>query len=168
MQKIRSTKRSWSQPLADLVGAAISPVLAKQGFGEADIILYWEDIVGERLAKRSQPIKLQWPPRGKIHGREIRQEPATLVVRVEGGFALEMQHLSGLVIERVNAHLGWNCVGRLTLRQGPLEPRHRRANFQPFVAAPGAAEAAEKIVIGISDTDLRRALANLGARVISR
>jgi hypothetical protein len=36
----------------------------------------------------------------------------TLTVRVEGAFALELQHLGPLVIERINRHYGWACVGR--------------------------------------------------------
>ncbi len=43
-------KPSRATPLADLVGKALDPVIAKQGFGESDIILNWDDIVGARLA----------------------------------------------------------------------------------------------------------------------
>ena len=56
--------KSWSRPLADFVGKAIDPVLAKQGFGESDIITYWPQVVGERMAGVSEPIRLQWPSRG--------------------------------------------------------------------------------------------------------
>ena len=50
-------------PLADLVGGAVDPVLAKLGFGQSSLILHWDDIVGERLASSCEPIKLQWPTR---------------------------------------------------------------------------------------------------------
>ncbi len=124
----------------------------------------------------SQPIKLQWPPRDRLQGRgsegrggEARgAEPsATLVVRVETGFALELQHLSGAVIERVNAHLGWRCVSRLTLKQGPVE---RRAAARPtrFPPDPDAAKEAEGLVAEIRDDALRQALARLGAHALSR
>jgi hypothetical protein len=171
MRKQRSDKGSWSRPLADLVGRAIDPVLARQGFGQSDLILYWDDIVGDRLAAMSQPIKLQWPPRDRLHGlgaEARRAEPsATLIVRVETGFALELQHLSGAVIERVNAHLGWRCVSRLTLKQGPVE---RRAAARPVRVPPdpGAAQEAEGLVAEITDDGLRQALARLGAHALSR
>lgn len=158
----RSEKRTWPRPLADLVGRALDPVLARQGFGQSDLILYWDDIVGARLAAMSQPIKLQWPARDPRGG----QATATLVVRVEGGFALELQHLSGAVIERVNAHLGWRCVSRLSLKQGPIV---RRAVADRSVRAPdlAAIEAAEQSVAGIKDEGLRAALARLGAHALS-
>lgn len=162
MRKQHSNKGAWSRPLADLVGAAIDPVLARQGFGQSDLILYWDDIVGERLAAMSQPIKLQWPARDR-HGAEAS---ATLVVRVETGFALELQHLSGAVIERVNAHLGWRCVSRLTLKQGPVE--RRAARPARSLPDPAAAKEAENLVTDIMDEGLRLALARLGAHALSR
>ncbi|MGO9005783.1 MAG: DUF721 domain-containing protein [Beijerinckiaceae bacterium] len=162
----RPRQRSWSRPLADLVGAAIGPVLARQGFGESDLIFYWDDIVGERLAAMSEPIKLRWPPRGTGRHHESH-EPATLVVRVESGFALEMQHLTGTVIERINAHLGWNCVGRIALKQGPLQRRGagKEPRRPPSAALRAAAEAQ---VSGIDEAGLRQALARLGAHVLAQ
>lgn len=162
----RPRQRSWSRPLADLVGAAIGPVLARQGFGESDLIFYWDDIVGERLAAMSEPIKLRWPPRGTGRHHELH-EPATLVVRVESGFALEMQHLTGTVIERINAHLGWNCVGRIALKQGPLQRRGagKEPRRPPSAALRAAAEAQ---VSGIDEAGLRQALARLGAHVLAQ
>jgi hypothetical protein len=166
MQKFEPRKSSWSRPLADLVGGAMDPVLARQGFGQSNIILYWEDIVGERIASASQPLKLQWPPRGKNPnpGRVI--EPASLVIKVESGFALELQHLAPVIIERVNAHLGWKCVGRLLLKQGPV--LHREALKRRILPiSPDAMAEAEKTVTNIGNPDLRNALARLGARVLS-
>jgi hypothetical protein len=151
----------WSLPLADLVGAAIDPVLARQGFGESNIVLFWEEIVGERLAAMSEPLCLRWPPRGNA---QFDHAPATLVVRVQGGYALELQHMTGLVIERVNAHLGFACVGRIAIKQGPLERRpDGKAPRRP--PPPEAVAAAEACVAGIQDEALRQALSRLGARV---
>jgi hypothetical protein len=145
----------------------IDPVLARQGFGQSDLILYWDDIVGERLAAMSQPIKLQWPARDRHAAASGADASATLIVRVETGFALELQHLSGAVIERVNAHLGWRCVSRLTLKQGPVE---RRAAARRAPSAPDsiAAQTAENLVSNITDEGLRLALARLGAHALSR
>ena len=165
---MRSTRprrpSSFSRPLADLVGAAIDPVLTRQGFGQSDIVLFWEDIVGERLAANSEPLCLRWPPRGRGVADQ-RFEPATLVVRVESGFALELQHLAGLVIERINTHLGFACVGRLALKQGPLaRQRANRPRYRPPTEAAVVAATAQ--INGIESEALRRALVQLGARVI--
>ena len=163
--RTRPGKIPWSRPLADLVQTAIDPVLRRQGFGASGLVMFWDDIVGERLAAMSQPVKVQWPAQ---HDRaaENRPSPATLVVRVETGFALELQHLAPLVIARVNAHFGWRCVSRLLLKQGPVAAlplaRHE------VRALDKAAEAAAETIVGSGvEEPLRLALTRLGARVLA-
>ena len=160
----RKTK-SWSRPLADFVGKVIDPVLAKQGFSESDLILHWDDIVGERLAANSRPIKLQWPPRPPGRNPETTQQAATLVVRVEGGFALELQHMADQLLARINAHLGWRCVGRLTFKQGPIERLATGADRHTALTDDALA-AAGAHVAGVEDDGLRSALTRLGAHVL--
>ena len=157
--------RAWSQPLADLVGAAIHPVLARQGFGQSDVILNWDDIVGERLAASSQPIKLQWPPRPAGRHPDAAPQPATLAIRVEGAFAIELQHMADVVIDRINAHLGWRCVGRLVFKQGPIDRPDRRAARRGAASAASIAAAAP-YADGVADAALRGALTRLGAHVL--
>lgn len=159
-------KRSRPVPLADLVGGAVDPALAKLGFGQSSLILHWDDIVGERFAACCEPIKLQWPPRpGKRPlGSETAPKPATLVLRVVGAMALEIQHSAPVLIERVNAHLGWRAVGKLAIRQGPLTRARRAERIAPPDAQ--ALARAEQATQGVEDEALRRALNLLGARVL--
>ena len=117
--------------LADLMAKAMDPVLAKQGFGAADLVLNWDEIVGERLARVCEPIKLQWPARPPKAEPGFALEPASLIVRVESGFAVELQHIGGTLIERVNTHLGWRCVGKLLLRQGPVGKGKKATRVKP-------------------------------------
>ncbi len=157
-------RKTWSQPLADLVAPCLTPTLAKYGFSEADLLLFWPEIVGERLASRCEPLRLQWAKRAA--GREV-PEPATLIVLVEGAFAIELQHQAAIVIERVNTHFGWRCVGRLALRQGPVKGRAvARTPVQPPDAA--AVRRAGAVAASIADDGLREALVRLGSRVMSR
>ena len=170
---------AWSRPLSDYVDPCVAPALAKYGFGQADLITCWADIVGERVASYSEPIRLQWGRRSAGGGLDrgpasgngplsgSGPQPATLILRVEGGGALELQHMEGTVIERINRHLGWRCVGKLAFRQAPLvgraEPRRRPQ-------APGAAAvlSARSAAAEIEDPRLRDALVRLGARVLDR
>ena len=165
MRKRRPGKIPWSRPLADLVQTAIDPVLRRQGFGQSGLVLFWDDIVGERLAAMSQPVKVQSPVRQR-RAAENDPAPATLIVRVETGFALELQNLAPIVIERVNAHFGWRCVSRLLLKQGPVAaPPLVRHGARPLDKA--AETAAETIAGSVTDEPLRLALTRLGARVLA-
>ncbi len=160
-------KTSWSRPLADLVEPCIGPALARYGFGQADIVTCWAEIVGERVAAYSQPMRLKWPRRASHTPADAPREPATLILRVEGGGALELQHMAGSVIERINAHLGWRCVGKLALRQAPLE-RREAGRRPPFVPHPGALAEARAGTRGIVDEPLREALVRLGSHALHR
>jgi hypothetical protein len=159
-------RTSYARPLADLISGTLDPLLAKQGFGAADIVLNWDEIAGERLSAVTEPIKLQWPTRAPLRSPDNPAEPATLVLRVVGAFALEVQHLAPVLCERINAHLGWRCVGRIAIRQGPLE-RLAKARRPPARPDPAAVERAASQTQGIEDEGLRRALNRLGSRVFS-
>jgi hypothetical protein len=153
------------RPLADLVDTCLSPALAAQGFAASDVIVAWPEIVGERLASFSQPVKVEWKRQSRPADPDARPEPATLVVRVESAFALELQHLAPLVVERVNTHYGWRCVGRLVLKQGPLP----RPSPRPDRTLPAPSEADRRrvgeAVEAIAEDGLRRALDRLGQAV---
>jgi hypothetical protein len=130
------------------------PVYKRRGFARADVLARWPAIVGETLAATSCPEKLSFPT-GSGAG-------ATLQVRVASGFALELQHLAPLVIERINTYYGYQAVARLKLIQGPL-PRgsaaHRRL-LRPLDPADEAKLAHQ--TAGQPDAELRAALQALG------
>jgi hypothetical protein len=155
------------RPLAEFIETCLGPSLAAQGFAAADVIVAWPEIVGERLAEFTQPLKIAWRRRSPVDDPGgARPEPATLVVRVESAFALEMQHLAPIVIERVNAHYGWRCVGRIVLKQGPVR---RVASERP---APVEASTADRERVGaavtpIADQSLKAALDRLGQAILA-
>lgn len=150
--------KSFPRPLADVLHKTLNEAFAKQGFASTELVTRWAEIVGAEVAEHSEPEKIQWsrPCGGQP------PEPGTLVLRVEGPAAVEIQHLSGVVLERVNRFFGWQAVGALRLRQAPLRRRRRtpqRAND---------AEAAARIAAAlpeIADDKLRAALGRLGAAI---
>src|ERR1700748_594275 len=105
-----------AKPLSVLLSDVFSDAYAKQGFAARELVTRWAEIAGREIAVHSEPLKLQWPPPGE--GQP--QEPATLILRVEGPMALEIQHSSDVILERVNRFFGWSAVGKLALRQAPL------------------------------------------------
>lgn len=157
-------QRSRLRPLAELIEGALGDALSKRGFAGSDIVLNWSEIVGETLGRRSEPVKVQWPPRRP--GQEKPPEQAVLHVRVESAFALDLQHRAPVIIERVNAYLGWACIGRLRLEQGPVR-RGRRVKREIPAPTPDALARAGEAAAGIEDEALKQAVARLGAAVMT-
>ena len=117
-------------------GAALGPLLAD-----------WPGIIGAQLAAVTTPRRLA---------------AGTLTLGCTGPIALELQHLAGPVIERVNTHLGRAAVQRLRFVQEVA------ARTPARVKAPVRREAGEPVAIeGLPDGPLRDALAALGAAVRS-
>jgi hypothetical protein len=151
--------RSSAKPLSVLLSDVFSDAYAKQGFAARELVTRWTEIIGPELSAHCEPLKMQWPR--PVEGQP--QEPATLVLRVEGPMALEIQHASDVILQRVNRFFGWSAVGRLALRQGPLSRRER-----PRPSPPPDQREVEQIaqtLTSVEDDALRAALARLGATI---
>jgi len=145
-------------PLADLVRRMLADTFARQGFASTELVTHWSDIVGTDIAVHCEPLRIKWP-RG---GDPDAPDPATLVLRVEGPIAIEIQHLSPVILERVNRFFGWRAVGRLSLRQAPLA-RRRPPPVRPAPDPEAAARLAA--TLDVADENLRNALARLGTAI---
>ena len=148
-----------AKPLSVMLSDVFSDAYAKQGFAARELVTRWAEIAGKEVAAHSEPLKIQWPR--PVEGQP--QEPATLVLRVEGPMALEIQHSSDVILQRVNRFFGWSAVGRLALRQAPLSRRNR----PPPSRGPDPKAVAEvaKTLSAVEDEELRAALARLGASI---
>ena len=151
--------KSFPRPLSAFAGATLNDALKRQGFASVEIVARWADIVGAEIAAHSEPLKINWPRQDN----EETAEPATLILRVEGPAAIEIQHLSSVILERVNQFFGWRAIGRLALRQAPLKRRAPKAAPPP--PDPAAAARIAESLPQIEDEDLRQALARLGAAI---
>jgi hypothetical protein len=136
----------------------------KFGFSAASLITDWPAIAGGDLARFTAPERLKWPraaqPADEEDGPPPRRGGATLVLRVDGGHALEVQYRASQIVERVNAYLGYPAVAALRIVQAPVI---RPTPVSTATRRPPAPLAQE--VAGIADPRLRGALARLGAEV---
>lgn len=146
-----------ARPLADLAASLLAESYRKQGFASSELVVRWETIAGADVASHAEPLKIQWPrrPDGEI------PEPGTLVLRVDGPAAIEIQHMSRVILERVNRYFGFAAIDRIAIRQAPLrgQPRRPRRELDPLEV--------QRVADTLPDTDegLKMALARLGAAV---
>ena len=115
----------------------------------------WPAVVGPELARTTRPDAI-------LAGRGARAGKA-LRLKVSGAAALEVQHRSGQIVERVNAYFGHRVIDDVRLVQGVIaapRPAPRVPRPDPAVEQAMALRAAN-----VKDPDLRAALARLGARI---
>jgi len=125
--------------IAELVPVLTRAAYKKKSPAGALLMSDWASIVGPRLAEETEPRRLSG---------------TQLTIACSGPMAIELQHLSGTLIERINTHAGRPLVERLRFVQAP-------------VTAPRLAVARQAVspepVAGIEPGALNDALARLRA-----
>lgn len=132
------------------------PVFGRHGFAGGALVVDWPAIVGSAVASHTLPLGIRFPPKERTEG--------TLTVKVDSGaFALEMQHLEPLILDRINGYFGWKAVARLKLRQGPLPEVGKPPPARP--SASSAPPPALDRLARVEDPELRDVLERLGRRL---
>ena len=148
--------------LGGLAQRLTSGIAKGRGASIARLRAEWSAVVGPDLARTTRPDAL-------VAGRGARNSSGAgkvLRLRVSGAAALEVQHQTGQIVERVNAYFGHRMVDDIRLVQGAIG----RALPSPATPAPDprtVSQVAARAAV-VEDPDLRAALTRLGARVAGR
>jgi hypothetical protein len=145
----------------------IKALEARFGRGVEGLKARWREIVGEALARRTEPVRLSRPRAGA---------GASLELRVEGAAAVLVQHQAPDILARVNLFLGPGAVERLRISQGPVSNRPARPAPAPRSGRPGpltplapdAEQALGEGLAGVEEGALKTALLHLGRAVHRR
>lgn len=149
-------------PVSDLATAILDPVLRRRAGISIGLVQNWDEIVGQSLAGVTRPERVVWPKR---RSDDDPFEPATLVVCCSGLDALQLQHQTGEVIDRVNAYLGFAAIGRMRIVQKPVGEAKPKP-LPPRELSPVEARKIEGVTAEIEDEELREALSRLGRSVV--
>tara|TARA_R110000796_G_scaffold134956_2_gene251054 strand:- start:174503 stop:175126 length:624 start_codon:yes stop_codon:yes gene_type:complete len=153
-----SERRNGLRNVAPLVGNLTRPLVRKRGFFQTEIILHWAEIVGRDLEKFTMPVKYI-QPRGENAGG------GTLVIRVSGPVAIELQHRMPQIIDRVNTYFGYRAVERIKMMQGDISRPERTVHTPTSVPEGNIARASEINIAKIEDPHLREVLTRLGRHI---
>jgi hypothetical protein len=143
--------------LAQRLTSGLARRRSKRAVSIARLRAEWTAIAGADLARLCQPEALL-AARGRS-GKALR-------LRAPGAAALELQHRSAQLVERVNAYFGQRIIDDIRLVQGAV-----RAPSTPPPAAPADPQTEKRMAeraAAVRDPDLRAALARLGASIASR
>ncbi|MCX5576647.1 DUF721 domain-containing protein [Kaistia terrae] len=149
-----------ARSIGALIGSVIAPICAKRGFATADLISAWADIVGPRYATTTMPEKITWPRRDQTKA----PAGATLVIRVDSGMAIYLQHETSVMLDRINGFLGFGAVSQLKIVQGVVSAPRKAVTAPPPLSRADEAIVADTVASVESD-GLREALARLGRGV---
>jgi len=143
------TRHPWGpRPLGAVLPDVVRPAFRRRSPAVAHLATDWAAVIGPALAVVTAPRRL-------FQG--------TLAISASGPIALELQHLSVQLMERINTYMGRVAVTRLRFTQDfaaapplTIQPPPRRVR-----------EAACAAVAGLPDGPLRDALERLGQAVLA-
>ena len=138
----------------ELLGSVGDTSFRRFGFVQGAIVSRWREIVGERYAKVSSPESIRFPAGRKSSG--------VLTLLVEGAHAPLIQHLTPLIVERVNRFFGYAAIDRIVFRQGKLPaatPMPRRPELRPVPKELGEG------LREVADPELRACLESLASQI---
>ncbi len=154
-QKAEDAPRSGRPRAAgELVGEVGGMAFRRFGFVQSAIVSRWSEIVGERYARVSTPESIRFPAGRKSGG--------ALTLLVEGAHGPLLQHLSPLIIERVNRFFGHQAIDRVIFRQG--KPAAKPQVTQRPQPKPLPQELGEGLR-QIADPELRACLESLAGKL---
>ena len=106
------------RPIGALIPSLTRPAFRSRSPGSVQLMTDWAEIAGPALAAITSP---------------RRFASGTLTLACIGPVALELQHLAGPLMERINAHLGRAVVTRLRFVQdmAPPAPARDRRRREP-------------------------------------
>ena len=138
----------------ELVGGIGDQSFRRFGFVQSSIVSRWPEIVGERYARVSSPESIRFPTGRKSAG--------VLTLLVDGAHAPLIQHLTPIIVDRVNRFFGYAAINRIVFRQGKppaAPPRPERPQLRPVPKELGEG------LREIADPELRACLESLAAQI---
>jgi hypothetical protein len=138
----------------ELIGDIGGQSFRRFGFVQSSIVSRWPEIVGERYAKASCPESIKFPAGRKSSG--------VLTLMVDGAHAPLIQHLTPMIIERVNRFFGYAAINRIVFRQGKRPAPEPKADRPQLRAVPK--ELGEGLR-EVADPELRACLESLASRI---
>ena len=138
----------------ELIGDIGGQSFRRFGFVQHSIVSRWSEIVGERYAKVSCPESIKFPAGRKSGG--------VLTLMVDGAHAPLIQHLTPMIVERVNRFFGYAAINRIVFRQGKRsapEPKRERPQLRPVPKELGEG------LREVADPELRACLESLASRI---
>ncbi len=143
----------------------IRKVSEDRGFAVSRLLTHWAEIVGDATASVATPVNVSYG-KGGIG--------ATLTVLTTGPQAPILEMQKDQIRDKVNACYGYRAISRVRITQtAPIGFAEGQVQFKAspkpnIQVSPEAEKTATQMSRDVSNPELRQALAQLGAKVMSK
>lgn len=154
--EMRRSGRRGPRPFAQDAGALLRHHLNARGFAQIELVTRWPEIAGASLAEHCFPYRLS----------AGGASSATLTLMADDRAALELQHQTPKLIDKINAYFGGGIVNKIKVVVGEI-PRLVSKSARQRPLSPSEEADLLRRVNDVEDPDLRAALARLGRHALA-
>jgi hypothetical protein len=154
--EMRRSGRRGPRPFAQDASALLRHHLQARGFAQVELVTRWPEIAGAGLAEHCFPYRLS---AGGASG-------AALTLMADDRAALELQHQTPKLIDKINAYFGSAVVSKIKVVSGDI-PKPVSLPARPRPLSASEESDLERRVSEVEDPDLRAALARLGRHALA-
>ena len=154
--ELRRSGRRGPRPFAQDAGALLRHHLNARGFAQIELVTRWPEIAGQSLAEHCFPYRLS---AGGASG-------STLTLMADDRAALELQHQTPKLIDKINGYFGSGIVGKIKVVSGEI-PRPPAPQARLRTLSASEEDELQRRTSGVEDPDLREALLRLGRNALA-
>ena len=143
------------EPMARHALGLLKGHLAKRGFAQVELVTRWPEIAGADLSVHCVPHKFSVTASGA----------AVLSLLADDRAALELQHQTPKLIEKINRYFGYAVVSRIKVVAGEIPKPRVRPALRRLTA--GEESELSAWTSQVEDPELREALTRLGRNALA-
>ncbi len=141
---------------AKAVSRVMRPLSKKHGGGHTGLTQHWSQIVGEKLAKISKPVKFQ----GGKDGR-------SLIITAPGPAGALVMANSQAIIDKVNGFLGEGHIARIKVIQSKIKTNPPTSKTREGLSPLGE-DKLRSVLENMDEGGLKSALSDLGRQILAQ
>lgn len=152
--------------LSEDIGKLAQKILGSRGMSEIQILAAWQDIVGTELATYSLPLKIDFP-------KDKRTDGVLHLACSGGAYALELQHRTPFIIEKVNTFFGYQAVAKIKINQNHQLPHGKppvkaEDNPEKMLVTKDEENYIKETAEQIQNPELRARIESLGKKIFGK
>lgn len=151
------------RPLSEAAARVAGKSFERKYIALGRIVNHWNEIVGEKLAGKAQPLKIHY------RKREQQNKPdAILEIAVSGAEATLLHYQKDLILERINRIFGENWITGIRFANIPANTHtvfRRKKSHAPLTSEKK--KHLSHMLESVADADIRTRLENLGQAILT-
>lgn len=125
------------------------------------IVKHWEEIVGTKLADKTQPMKLHY------HKKPGAKKPdVTLEIAASSADATMLHYQKDLILERINQIFGEKWIAAIKFVQVASNATPVKRKKRPIPLNMDEKKTLSGLLISVEDDEMKKRLENLGQAII--